>query len=53
MKAQVIRIVLQICMKALLDGAIERDAARERERPRRLEALIQKLPPELRFREKP
>jgi hypothetical protein len=43
LQMQVIRIVLRVCMKGLLDGSIERDAARERERPQRLEALMQKL----------
>jgi hypothetical protein len=53
MKAQVIRIVLQICMKALLDGTIERDAVRERGREKRLAELMRKLPAEHRFRERP
>jgi hypothetical protein len=32
MRVQVIRIVLRICVKAMLDGTLERDAARERDR---------------------
>ena len=40
MKIQVIRIVFRICVKAMLDGTLERDAARERDRERILGALI-------------
>jgi hypothetical protein len=34
MKVQVIRIVLRICVKAMLDGTLGRDAAREHDRER-------------------
>ena len=40
MKTQVIRIVLPICVKAMLDGTLARDAARERDRERLLGELI-------------
>jgi hypothetical protein len=40
MKIQVIRIVLPICVKAMLDGTLARDAARERDRERILGELI-------------
>jgi hypothetical protein len=40
MKIQVIRIVFRICVKAMLDGTLERDAARERDRDRILGEMI-------------
>jgi hypothetical protein len=40
MKIQVIRIVLRICVKAMFDGTLARDAARERDRERALGDLI-------------
>jgi hypothetical protein len=40
MKIQVIRIVFRICVKAMLDGTLERDAARERDRERILAELM-------------
>jgi hypothetical protein len=43
MKVQVIRIVLRICVKAMLDGTLERDAARERDRDRILGELIRRF----------
>jgi hypothetical protein len=39
MKTQVIRIVLPICVKAMLDGTLAREAARERDRDRILGEL--------------
>jgi hypothetical protein len=39
MKMQVLRIVFSICLKAMFDGTVEREIARERHRERRLEAL--------------
>ena len=53
MKLQVICIVFQICAKAMFDGSLAREAAGERERPRRLARLMQKLPPEHRPPQKP
>jgi len=53
MKVQVICIVFQICAKAMFDGSLAREAAGERERPRRLARLMQKLPPEHRPPQKP
>jgi hypothetical protein len=43
MKIQVIRIVFRICVKAMLDGTLERDAARERDRDRILGDLIREF----------
>jgi hypothetical protein len=43
MKVQVIRIVLRICVKAMLDGTLERDAARERDWDRILGELIRRF----------
>jgi hypothetical protein len=40
MKIQVIRILFHIGMKAMLDGTLARDAARERDRERILGQLI-------------
>jgi hypothetical protein len=39
MQLQVMRIMFSICMKAALDGTLERDAARERNRQRVLDQL--------------
>ena len=39
MVRQVIRIMFSVCMKAALDGTLERDAARERNRQRVLDQL--------------
>jgi hypothetical protein len=39
---QVLRIILMIGLKALLDGKLGRDAARERDRQRILEELARK-----------
>jgi hypothetical protein len=47
MQMQVIRLLLPIGIKALLDGQLGRDAARERNRPAVLEELAR------RFRDKP
>jgi hypothetical protein len=43
MRLQVFRIVFPICVKAMLDGTIEREIARERDRKRRLEELARRL----------
>jgi len=53
MNVQVICIVFQIYAKAMLDGSLAREVARERDRPRRLARLMQKLPPEHRPPQKP
>jgi hypothetical protein len=44
MQVQVIRIVVKIAAKALLDGKLGREAARKRERDRRLTELVRQLP---------
>jgi hypothetical protein len=43
MKLQVFRIVFPICVKTMLDGTLEREIARERDRERRLEELARRL----------
>jgi hypothetical protein len=40
---QVFRIVFPICVKAMLDGTLEREIARERDRERRLEELARRI----------
>jgi len=42
-RCHVIRIMLPICMKAALDGTLERDAASERNREAALEELDRQL----------
>jgi len=42
MKVQVIRTVLAIAGKALLDGSLAREAARERDRQRLIEELARR-----------
>jgi len=44
-QAQVMRVLLSICIKAALDGSLEREAARERNRAAVLEELRRKLRP--------
>jgi hypothetical protein len=43
MRMQVIRILLPICVKALLNGTLGREAARERNRAAALEKLAAEL----------
>jgi len=43
MQMQVMRILLPIGIKAVLDGSLERDLARERDRQRLLDELSRKL----------
>ena len=43
MQMQVMRILLPICIKAVLDGTLERDAERERNRAAIVEELTRKL----------
>ena len=40
---QVMRVFLSICIKALLDGSLDREVARERDRAAVLEALARNL----------
>ena len=40
---QVIRIMFPICMKALLDGTLDREAARDRNRDAMLEGVLRGL----------
>ena len=40
---QVWRVLFMICVKAMLDGTLEREIARERDRERRLEELARRL----------
>jgi hypothetical protein len=42
-RLQVFRIVFPICVKATLDGTLEREIARERDRERRLEDVARRL----------
>jgi hypothetical protein len=42
-KAQVIRVVFRICAKAMLDGTLAREVARERDRPQVLVALLRRV----------
>jgi hypothetical protein len=44
MKVQVVRIILIIAGKALLNGKLDREVARERERHRALARLMSELP---------
>ena len=43
MQMQIMRILLSICMKAVLDGSLDRELARERNRDAVLEALARDL----------
>ena len=42
-RVQVVRVVFTICVKAMLDGTLDREAARERNRQRVLDELDRKL----------